>query len=91
MTAIDGGEFLDIGADGRTLCSIPLEGGESPMCSEYEPDRVVRNEQEQAQAEIQRLFERYRAASRPEAATKREAGLKAPDALEEQEPALASR
>ena len=34
------------------------------MCFEYEPDRHVRDEQEQEQAreEIRRLFERYRAA-----------------------------
>ena len=60
------------------------------MCSEYEPDRHVRD-QEQAQEEIRRLFERYRAGSRQQAATKREAGRKASDAVEEQEPALASR
>lgn len=61
------------------------------MCSEYEPDRAVRDEQEQAQEEIRRLFERYRAASRQEAATKREAGVQASDAAGEQEPAMASR
>jgi hypothetical protein len=61
------------------------------MCSEYEPDRHVRDEQEQAQEEIRRLFERYRAASRSEAATKGEAGVQAPDTVEEQAPVLASR
>ncbi len=60
------------------------------MCSEYEPDRHARDEQEQAQEEIRRLFERYRAASRREAAAEREAGVEAPDAVREQEPALAS-
>ncbi len=63
------------------------------MCFEYEPDRHVRDEQEQEQAreEIRRLFERYRAAGRSEAATKRAAGVRAPDTVEEQEPALAAR
>jgi hypothetical protein len=61
------------------------------MRSEYEPDRHVRDEQEQAQEEIRRLFGRYRAASRQEPATKGVAGVQAPDAVEEQEPALASR
>ena len=61
------------------------------MCSEYEPDRHVRDEQEQAREEIRRLFERYRAASRQEPATKRVGGVRAPDTVEEQEPALASR
>ena len=63
------------------------------MCSEYEPDRAVRDEQEQEQAreEIRRLFERYRAAARREATTKGAAGVEAPDTLEEQEPAMASR
>ena len=61
------------------------------MCFEYEPDRHVRDEQEQEREEIRRLFERYRAASRSEAATKRVAGARAPDTVEEQEPALASR
>ena len=60
------------------------------MCSECEPDRHVRDEQEQAQEEIRRLFERYRAASRREAAAKSEAGVQAPDTVREQEPALAS-
>jgi hypothetical protein len=59
------------------------------MCSEYEPDRAVRDEQEQAQEEIRRLFERYRAAARREATTKGVAGVEAPDKAEE--PALASR
>ncbi|MDP9255526.1 MAG: hypothetical protein M3Q31_03080 [Actinomycetota bacterium] len=58
------------------------------MCSEYEPDRHVRDEQEQAQEEIRRLFERYRAASRRDASTQDEAGVQAPDTVEE--PALAS-
>ena len=62
------------------------------MC-EYEPDRHVRDEQEQeqeqAREEIRRLFERYRAAGRSEAATKRVAGVRASDTVEE--PALASR
>jgi hypothetical protein len=63
------------------------------MCFEYEPDRHVRDEQEQEQAreEIRRLFARYRAAGRSEAATKRVAGVRAPDTVEEQEQALASR
>ena len=63
------------------------------MCFEYEPDRHVRDahEQEQAREEIRRLFERYRAAGRSEAAIKRIAGVGAPDTIEEQEPALASR
>ena len=64
------------------------------MCFEYEPDRHVRDErreQEQAREEIRRLFERYRAAGRSEAATKRVAGVRAPDTVGEQEPALASR
>ena len=36
------------------------------MCFEYEPDRHVRDEQEQEQAreEIRRLFERYRSGAR---------------------------
>jgi hypothetical protein len=59
------------------------------MCSEYEPDRAVRDEQEQAREEIRRLFERYRAAARREAATKGAAGVEAPDTVEE--PAMASR
>ena len=61
------------------------------MCFEYEPDRHVRDEQEQAREEIRRLFARYRAAGRSEAATKRVAGVRAPDTVEEQEQALASR
>ena len=61
------------------------------MCSEYEPDRHARDDQEQAQEEIRRLFERYRAAARREAATKRVAGVETPDTVEKQEPALASR
>jgi hypothetical protein len=56
------------------------------MCSEYESDRVVRDEQEQAQEEIRRLFERYRAA-----ATRRVVGVEVPDTVEEQEPTLAAR
>ena len=63
------------------------------MCPEYEPDRHVPDDLPQAQEEIRRLFERYRAASRSAAATRRssEAGVQAPDTVEEQEPALASR
>jgi len=63
------------------------------MCFEYEPDRHVRDEQEQEQAreEIRRLFERYRAAGRSEPAIKRVARVREPDAVEKQEPALASR
>jgi hypothetical protein len=61
------------------------------MCSEYEPDRHVRDDQEQAQEEIRRLFERYRAASRREATSEGAASVKAPETVEEQEPALASR
>jgi hypothetical protein len=57
------------------------------MCSEYGPDRHVRDEQEQAQEEIRLLFERYRAVSRGEAP----ADVPAPDTVEEHEPALASR
>ena len=62
------------------------------MCFEYEPDRHVRDEQEQEQAreEIRRLFERYRALSRQRAATPVAAGTRPPDAVKEQEPALAS-
>lgn len=60
------------------------------MCSEYEPDRRVRDEQEQAQEEIRRLFERYRALSRQQAATPVAAGTQPPDVVKEQEPALAS-
>lgn len=63
------------------------------MCSESEPDRRARDEQEQAQEEIRRLFERYRAAARRAEATKGEAAAQAPDTVEEQEQelALASR
>ena len=61
------------------------------MCSEYEPDRVVRDEQEQAQEEIRRLFERYRAAARRAATTRRVVGVEVPDTVEEQEPTLAAR
>ena len=63
------------------------------MCFEYEPDRHVRDEQEQEQAreEIRRLFERYRAVGRSEAAIKRVARVREPDAVEKQERALASR
>jgi hypothetical protein len=60
------------------------------VCSEYEPDWHVRNEQEQAQEEIRRLFERYRALARKEPATKGVAGVQSPDAVEEEEQALAS-
>jgi hypothetical protein len=62
------------------------------MCFEYEPDRHVRDdEQEQAREEIRRLFERYRAAGRSEAATKHVAGVRAPDTVEEQEQESRSR
>ena len=61
------------------------------MCSENEPDRHVRDAQDLAQEEIRRLFERYRAASRHEPAARVEAGVQAPDTLEEPEPALTSR
>jgi|RhiMethySRZTD1v2_1073278.scaffolds.fasta_scaffold4759998_1 hypothetical protein len=61
------------------------------MCSENEPDRHVRDAQDRAQEEIRRLFERYRAASRREAAARVEAGVQAPDTLEEPERALTSR
>ena len=60
------------------------------MCSEYEPDQRVRDEQEQAQEEIRRLFERYRAPSRQQVATPAAAGTQPPDVVKEQEPALAS-
>jgi hypothetical protein len=62
------------------------------MCPEYEPDRHVPDDLPQAQEEIRRLFERYRAASRS-AATRpsSEARAQAPDTVDEQEPALASR
>ena len=60
------------------------------MCSEYEPDQRVGDGQEQAQEEIRRLFERYRALSRQRAATPVAAGTRPPDAVKEQEPALAS-
>jgi len=61
------------------------------MCSENEPDRHVRDAQDRAQEEIRRLFERYRAASRREAAARVEAGVQAPDTLEEPERAPTSR
>jgi hypothetical protein len=61
------------------------------MCSENEPDRHVRDAQDRAQEDIRRLFERYRAASRREAAARVEAGVQAPDTLEEPERALTSR
>jgi hypothetical protein len=61
------------------------------MCSENEPDRHVRDAQDRAQEEIRRLFERYRAASRREAAARVEAGVQAPDTLEEPEQTLTSR
>jgi hypothetical protein len=61
------------------------------MCSEYEPDRHVRDEREQAQEEIRRLLERYRAAARREATTEGAPGVEASDTVEEQEPAMASR
>ena len=61
------------------------------MCPEYEPDRHVPDDLPQAQEEIRRLFERYRAASRREAAARVEAGVQAPDTLEEPERALTSR
>ena len=61
------------------------------MCSENEPDRHVRDAQDRAQEEIRRLFERYRAASRHQAAATGEVGARASDTLEEPEPALTSR
>ena len=61
------------------------------MCSENEPDRHVRDAHDRAQEEIRRLFERYRAASRREAAARVEAGVQAPDTLEEPERAPTSR
>jgi hypothetical protein len=61
------------------------------MCSKKEPDRYVRDAQDRPQEEIRRLFERYRAASRREAAARVEAGVQAPDTLEEPERALTSR
>jgi hypothetical protein len=61
------------------------------MCSENEPDRHGRDAQDRAQEEIRRLFERYRAASRHEAAATREVGVQAPDTPEEPERALTSR
>ena len=60
------------------------------MCSEYEPDRHVPDDQEQAQEEIRRLFERYRTLDRHEPATKAAAGVQPPDAVEEEEQALAT-
>jgi len=59
------------------------------MCSEYEPDRHVRDEQELAQAreDIRRLFERYR---RGDAAGEDDPGVEAPNVPGEQEPLLAS-
>ena len=63
------------------------------MSPEYEPDRHVRDEQEQAQAreEIRRLFERYRTLGRRDPATTGvAAGVRPPDVVEEEEPALAS-
>jgi hypothetical protein len=50
------------------------------MCSEYEPDRHLRDDQEQAQDEIRRLFERYRLTGHQEAAES--------TASREEEPAL---
>ena len=60
------------------------------MCSEYEPDRHARDDRElaQAQEEIRRLFERYRAANRNETAADDVAGVEAPHTLEEPAPAL---
>jgi hypothetical protein len=62
------------------------------MCSEYGPDRHVRDEQELAQAreDIRRLFERYRVGSLGDAAGEHDAGVEAPNALGEQEPLVAS-
>lgn len=60
------------------------------MRSEDEPDRHVRDEQEQAREEIRRLFERYRGASRSEVATTPAPDVQAADAVGEQA-ALASR
>jgi hypothetical protein len=61
------------------------------MSSENELDRHVRDAQDRAQEEIRRLFERCRAASRHEAAATGRVGARAPDTLEEPEPALTSR
>ena len=61
------------------------------MSYENEPDRHVRDEQDPAQEEIRRLFERYRAASSHETPAKGEAGDRAPYTVEEPQPALASR
>jgi len=62
------------------------------MCSEYGPDRHVRDEQElaQAQEDIRRLFERYRSGSLGDAAGEDDSSAEAPNALGEQEPLLAS-
>jgi hypothetical protein len=53
------------------------------MCSEYEPDRRLRDDQERAQEEIRRLFERYRVASHDEVVAEKTAESS------EQEPVLA--
>jgi hypothetical protein len=62
------------------------------MCSEYGPDRHVRDEQEltQAREDIRRLFERYRAGSHGDDAGEHDAGVEAANAPGEQEPLLAS-
>ena len=61
------------------------------MCLENEPDRHVRDAQDRAQEALRRLFERYRAACHREAAATGEAGVQAPDTVEEPQPAVASR
>ena len=56
------------------------------MCFEYEPDRRSRDDQERAQDEIRRLFERYRLIGHDEAEKAAES-----TASREEEPALAAR
>jgi hypothetical protein len=62
------------------------------MCSEYGPDRHVRDEQElaQAQEDIRRLFERYRAGVSATKPGEDDSSVEAPNALDEQAPLLAS-
>ena len=60
------------------------------MCFEYEPDRRVRDDSSRRKKRSRRLFERYRALSRQQAATQVAAGPQPPDVDKEREPALAS-
>ena len=56
------------------------------MCSEHELDRRLRDDQERAQDEIRRLFERYRLIGHREAEEEAES-----TASREEETALAAR